>query len=77
MRRIDGPGITAKVLESYLWWLAGNSTYRAFGIFGQSIQIFPQQNVVIVMQSFWPASGGSALAGHRTAVTNAILATVM
>jgi CubicO group peptidase (beta-lactamase class C family) len=61
----------------HLWWLTGNGTYGAFGVFGQSIQIVPQQNVVVVMQSFWPTSGGSVLSGHRTAVTNAILATVM
>jgi CubicO group peptidase (beta-lactamase class C family) len=35
----------------YFWWLYEDKTYRASGIFGQSIYINPQKNVVIAMHS--------------------------
>jgi len=55
----------------YLWWL-GSDYHAAIGIFGQSIQIYPQQNLLIVMHSFWPAAGDVALSAHRAAVSAAI-----
>ena len=35
----------------YFWWLYDDGTYRATGIFGQSIYINAQENVVIAMHS--------------------------
>lgn len=35
----------------YFWWLYEDKSYRATGIFGQSIYINPQKNVVIAMHS--------------------------
>lgn len=56
----------------YLWWLTGGGNFAAIGIFGQTIQIYPQQNIVIVMQSFWPADAGSDYSGHRSAISLAL-----
>ena len=35
----------------YLWWLRGNGTYAASGIFGQQIHIDPENDIVIVLHS--------------------------
>jgi CubicO group peptidase (beta-lactamase class C family) len=35
----------------YLWWLTENGAYRASGIFGQGICIYPQEKVVVALQS--------------------------
>jgi CubicO group peptidase (beta-lactamase class C family) len=35
----------------YLWWLSGDGSYRATGIFGQGICIHPEENVVIALHS--------------------------
>jgi CubicO group peptidase (beta-lactamase class C family) len=56
----------------YLWWLTGSGNYAASGIFGQTIQIYPQQNLIIVMHSFWPADAGSEYSDHRTALSSAL-----
>jgi CubicO group peptidase (beta-lactamase class C family) len=43
----------------YLWWLYGDETYRASGIFGQAIYINPKENVVIAMHSARAAASNS------------------
>lgn len=35
----------------YLWWLRGGGVYAASGIFGQRIQIFPAEKIVIALHS--------------------------
>ena len=35
----------------YLWWLRGDGTYAASGIFGQQIHIDPKNDIVIVLHS--------------------------
>ena len=35
----------------YLWWLRGEGTYAASGIFGQAIHVDPVNNIVIAQQS--------------------------
>lgn len=35
----------------YFWWLPGDDSFRASGIFGQAIYIYPNENVVIAMHS--------------------------
>jgi CubicO group peptidase (beta-lactamase class C family) len=35
----------------YLWWLRGGGVYAASGIFGQRIQIYPAEKVVIALHS--------------------------
>jgi CubicO group peptidase (beta-lactamase class C family) len=58
----------------FLWWLTGSGNYSASGIFGQTIQVYPQQNTVIAMQSFWPADAGTDYSGHRAAISTALRA---
>jgi CubicO group peptidase (beta-lactamase class C family) len=57
----------------YLWWLTSGG-YAASGFAGQSIQVYPQQNTVIAMQSFWPADGGNDYSAHRSALSSALRA---
>jgi CubicO group peptidase (beta-lactamase class C family) len=38
----------------FMWWIFGNSSYDAVGIFGQLIHINPALKLVIVTQSAWP-----------------------
>lgn len=54
----------------YFWWLRPGG-YDAIGIFGQSITTFPDDRVVIVINSAWPAAGGPELDAARTAFLNA------
>lgn len=35
----------------YLWWLHGNGSYRAQGVFGQDVFIDPSRRIVIALQS--------------------------
>ncbi|MCZ6854776.1 MAG: serine hydrolase [Gammaproteobacteria bacterium] len=42
----------------YLWWLIGDGSYQAMGIFGQGIYMNPTENVVIAIHSAREAAGG-------------------
>jgi CubicO group peptidase (beta-lactamase class C family) len=39
----------------YFWWLTDGG-YEARGIFGQSLSIFPGENLVVVINAAWPAA---------------------
>ena len=56
----------------YLWWRWGDNAYAAMGIFGQLIWIDPENEVVIVMHSAWPAATGSGLHNHEYALVGAL-----
>ena len=56
----------------YLWWLFGEGTFAAQGIFGQLIFVDPESNLVIAMHSSAPAASGSAYDAHQTAAALAI-----
>lgn len=58
----------------YLWWLTGSGNYAATGLFGQAIQIYPAQNLIIAMHSFWPTSAGPEYSGHQRAISAALRA---
>ena len=49
----------------YLWWLNGDGSFRASGIFGQGIYFNPDEALVIVVQGAWPQATGSSFAMHR------------
>ncbi|MEZ5599348.1 MAG: serine hydrolase [Pseudomonadales bacterium] len=55
----------------YFWWITGN-TYDALGIFGQMIHVDPQRNLVIAINSAWPAATGRELSAARLAFVNAV-----
>jgi len=54
----------------YLWWLSPRS-FSAIGIFGQSIFIYPEQNLVIAMHSAWNQAGSGEYRAHRQAFLDA------
>jgi CubicO group peptidase (beta-lactamase class C family) len=58
----------------YLWWLSGDGTYNARGIFGQAIHINPAENLVVVVLSAWShaAAGGTVSEAHRMALYQAL-----
>ena len=58
----------------YLWWLNGDGSYRASGIFGQQIFIDPENRVVIAAHSNAPMATGSEFHRHLRAVTDALAA---
>lgn len=56
----------------YLWWLNGDGSYRASGIFGQGIYFNPAEDLIIVVQGAWPRATDPVLASHRDAMFSAI-----
>ena len=56
----------------YLWWLNGDGTYRASGIYGQGIYINPADELIIVVLSAWPVATGGSYSRHRSAFSNAV-----
>ncbi len=56
----------------YLWWLSGDGSYAAQGIFEQQIYIDPAADLVIATHSNAPTAVGSMYARHQDAVTQAL-----
>lgn len=56
----------------YQWWTYPGASYGAQGIFGQSITLFPQDDLVIAMVSNWPRATGQEFSAER----RKILATI-
>jgi CubicO group peptidase (beta-lactamase class C family) len=55
----------------YFWWLTPGG-YEAEGIFGQSVSVFPTENLVVVINSAWPAAWDKNIARVRRAYIQAI-----
>jgi len=64
------------VSYGYQWWLNSDGSFQASGIFGQSIRINVQENLVVVNSSAWPSStwdeGGARQDAFYQAVLNAV-----
>lgn len=60
----------------YLWWLNGDGSFRASGIFGQGIYLNPQENLVIVVQGAWPQATGASFGMHRDSFFKAVEASL-
>lgn len=56
----------------YLWWLNGDGSYRASGIFGQGIYFNPAEDLIIVVQGAWPRATDPVFAAHRDAMFAAV-----
>ena len=56
----------------YLWWLEGDGTYRASGIFGQGISINPSENVVVAIHSARAAASKQEEWDLQTALYSAL-----
>jgi len=59
----------------YQWWTHPGG-YGAVGIFGQSMTLFPDENLVTVVLSNWPAATGQAFTGARRALLSQVHAGV-
>jgi CubicO group peptidase (beta-lactamase class C family) len=55
----------------YFWWLTPGG-YEAEGIFGQSVSVFPAENLVVVINSAWPAAWDKNIARIRRSFIQAI-----
>ena len=58
----------------YFWWIHPDGAYEAIGIFGQSILIVPQQELVIVTNSAWPEADADRFYVARDAYVSAVRA---
>jgi CubicO group peptidase (beta-lactamase class C family) len=56
----------------YQWWLNAEGNFMARGIFGQSIQIYEPQNLVIVTHSLWPVATSKEYSEYRRAFSDAV-----
>lgn len=58
----------------YLWWLDGDGSFSARGIFGQLIHIDPAADLVIAMHGAWPEPTSADRSAHRAAFLAAVKA---
>ncbi len=58
----------------YLWWLWPEGEYRALGIFGQTIAVYPHRGLVVATHSASPTAIGGAAPQHREAFLSALAA---
>ena len=58
----------------YLWWLWPEGQYRALGIFGQTIAVYPDRNLVIATHGAAPTAVGGPSSRHREAFFAALVA---
>ena len=58
----------------YLWWLWPEGQYRALGIFGQTIAVYPDRNLVVATHGAAPTAVGGEPPGHREAFLAALAA---
>lgn len=56
----------------YLWWLNDDQSYRALGIFGQSIYINPEKDLVVVSLGAWKTAVGESYSAHREGFLKAV-----
>jgi CubicO group peptidase (beta-lactamase class C family) len=60
----------------YQWWTYPAGAFGAIGIFGQSMTLFPSENVVVVILGNWPAATGPELTRPRTALLTQVYAAI-
>ncbi|MDZ4373907.1 MAG: serine hydrolase [Phenylobacterium sp.] len=58
----------------YFWWMRPQGGYEARGIFGQGILIVPEEKLVVVVNSAWPAATGQDTSAARLAFYEAVRA---
>ena len=58
----------------YLWWLWPEGQYRALGIFGQTIAVYPDRNLVLATHGAAPTAVGGEPPRHREAFFAALVA---
>lgn len=60
----------------YQWWTYPAGAYGAVGIFGQTMTLFPDRDLVVVILSNWPAATGAELTRPRTALLAMVYAAI-
>ena len=60
----------------YFWWVNGDGTYDARGIFGQMIHIDPRRHLVVVALAAWPVAYDGPHAADHARLVEAIAAAV-
>lgn len=63
------PTKTKGVSYGYQWWIHADGSYRAVGIFGQTILVAPKRDLVVVEMSAWPKATWPMGAVNRGAFT--------
>jgi CubicO group peptidase (beta-lactamase class C family) len=58
----------------YFWWTETPPNYRASGIYGQGIYIFPEENLVIAMNGATAKASGPSVGEPKQAIVDAIRA---
>ena len=57
--KVGGDPVIAETVRrggyGYQWWIGPGGTFFATGIFGQHIQFFPAEKLIVVSMSAWPA----------------------
>lgn len=61
----------------YQWWTGPGGTFFASGIFGQHIQFFPAEKLIIVSLSAWPSAQDASRREARSAYLQAVRAAVL
>ena len=56
----------------YQWWTGPEGTFFATGIFGQHIQFFPDDKVIVVSLSAWPVATNRDRSAVRRAYVMAV-----
>ena len=54
------------------WWVYPNGSFAALGIFGQSILVDPERELVVVTLGAWPQATSAALVADRAALWEAV-----
>src|SRR5262249_33989690 len=58
----------------YFWWIGDPPNYSALGIFGQAIAVYPNDHLVIAVNSAWPKATDKKFSEANNALAEAIRA---
>ena len=75
VRQASTPQITNGAPErgyGYFWWMPESGAFEGRGIFGQSVTVFPEDRLVIVLNAAWPQATGRERSAARTTFINAV-----
>jgi CubicO group peptidase (beta-lactamase class C family) len=63
-QKVGGDPVIAETVRrggyGYQWWIGPGGTFFAAGVFGQHIQFFPAEKLIVVSRSAW-AAGSSRI----------------
>ena len=56
----------------YFWWPLDEANYAAFGIFGQAIYVYPEEDLVIAINAAYPKATDRTQSAKRSALIKAV-----